>query len=42
MAFAALLAFIFVLGLRGQPANRRTYLLIAAGALVASIWEYFA
>lgn len=42
MAFAALLGFIFLLGLTGWRADRRSYFLIAAGALIASIWEYLA
>jgi hypothetical protein len=42
MAFAALLGFIFVLGLTGRRATRGTYLVIAAAAIVASVWEYLA
>ena len=40
MAFAALLAFIFFLGLTGRKATRGSYLLIAAAAVLASVWEY--
>jgi hypothetical protein len=40
MAFAALVAFIFILGLSGRKATRGAYLTIAAAAIVASIWEY--
>jgi hypothetical protein len=42
MAFAALFAFIFLLGLTGRKATRGTYLAIAAAAIVASAWEYLA
>jgi len=42
MAFALLLAFIFLLGFKGQRATKRTYLLIGVAALVVSIWEYLA
>lgn len=42
MAFAALVAFILFLGLRGHQATRKTYLLIAGAAVVASVWEYLA
>jgi hypothetical protein len=40
MAFGALLAFIFVLGLTGRKASKGTYLAIGAAALIASMWEY--
>ena len=40
MAFAALLGFIFVLGLRGKKPTRGTYVAIGLAALAASIWEY--
>jgi hypothetical protein len=40
MVFVVLLAFIFVLGLTGRQASRGTYIVIAAAAIVASIWEY--
>jgi len=40
MAFAALLAFIFLLGLAGRTPNRGTYLAIAVAALIAAVWEY--
>jgi len=42
MVFAALVAFIFLLGLIGRFPDRRTYLAIAVAALVASLWEYLA
>jgi hypothetical protein len=42
MAFAALLAFILLLGLTSRRATRGTYLVIAAAAIVASAWEYLA
>jgi hypothetical protein len=42
MAFAALLAFILLLGLTGRKATRGTYLAVAVAAIVASIWEYLA
>jgi hypothetical protein len=42
MAFAALLAFIFVLGLSGHKATRGTYIVIALAAMAASVWEYLA
>jgi hypothetical protein len=42
MAFAALLAFIFALGLSGQKATRGTYVLVALAAVAASAWEYLA
>jgi hypothetical protein len=41
MAFAALLAFIFILGLTGKRPSRATYLAIAVAALAAAVWEYF-
>jgi uncharacterized membrane protein YuzA (DUF378 family) len=40
MAFAALLAFIFVLGLSGRKATKVTYFLIGIAALIASVYEY--
>jgi hypothetical protein len=40
MAFAAVLGFIFLLGLFGEKPGRRAYLLIAVAALVAAAWEY--
>ncbi len=40
MAFAVLFAFIIVLGLTGRRATRATYLVIAAAAIAASVWEY--
>jgi hypothetical protein len=40
MAFAALVAFIFLLGLTGRKPTRGTYLAVAAAAVAASIWEY--
>jgi hypothetical protein len=42
MAFAALLAFIFTLGLTGRRATKGTYILIAIAAVAASAWEYLA
>ena len=42
MAFAALLGFIFLLGLSGRRASKGSYLAIAGAALVAALWEYFA
>jgi uncharacterized membrane protein YuzA (DUF378 family) len=42
MAFAAILAFIFVLGLSGRKVNRGTYFLIGLAAVVASVYEYLA
>jgi hypothetical protein len=42
MAFAALLAFIFVLGLSGRKVTNGTYLLIGLAAVVASVYEYLA
>lgn len=42
MAFAALLAFIFVLGLRGREPTKGTYVVIGLAALAASAWEYLA
>ncbi len=42
MAFAALIAFIFVLGLTGRKATRGTYIVIALAAVAASAWEYLA
>jgi hypothetical protein len=42
MAFAALLAFIFALGLSGRKATRGTYVLVALAAVAASAWEYLA
>jgi hypothetical protein len=42
MAFAALVAFIFVLGLSGRKVTRGTYILIAVAAAAASAWEYLA
>lgn len=41
MAFSVLVVFIFVVALRGTPPTRKTYLVIAAAALVTSVWEYF-
>ena len=40
MAFAALIAFIFVLGLSGRRASKGTYVAIGVAALVASAWEF--
>ena len=40
MAFAVLFGFIFFLGLTGRKATRESYLVIAAAAIVASVWEY--
>jgi hypothetical protein len=40
MSFAALVAFIFVLGLRGRRATKGTYALVAAAAVAVSAWEY--
>lgn len=40
MAFAALLAFIFALGLSGRKATKRTYVAIGLAAVAASAWEY--
>lgn len=40
MPFAALIAFIFFLGLIGKRPSRGTYVLIAFAAVAASIWEY--
>jgi hypothetical protein len=42
MAFAALFAFIFLLGLTGRKATRGTYLVMAAAAILVSAWEYLA
>lgn len=42
MAFAGLLAFIFVLGLSGRKPTRGTYIVIALAAVAASAWEYLA
>jgi hypothetical protein len=42
MAFAVLLAFIFVLGLSGRRATRASYIAIGFAAVVASAWEYLA
>ena len=42
MAFAALLAFIFALGLSGHRATRGTYIAIGLAAMAASAWEYLA
>jgi hypothetical protein len=42
MAFAAILAFIFLLGLSGRKVTKATYLLIGLAAVVASIYEYLA
>jgi hypothetical protein len=41
MAFAAVLAFIFLLGFAGEKPGRRAYFLIALAALAAAVWEYF-
>ena len=40
MAFAALVAFIFLLGLTGRKASRGTYFVIALAAVVTSVWQY--
>lgn len=40
MPFAALLAFIFVLGLTGRRPTRGSYVAVAVAAVVASVWEY--
>ncbi len=42
MVFAALVVFIFLLGLIGRSPDRRTYLVLGVAALVASLWEYLA
>ena len=40
MAFAAVVAFIFVLGLRGRRPTRGTYIAIGLAAVAVSAWEY--
>jgi hypothetical protein len=40
MAFALVVAFIFVLGLGGRKATRGMYFLIGLAAASASAWEY--
>jgi hypothetical protein len=40
MAFALVVAFIFVLGLCGRKATRGMYVLIGLAAASASAWEY--
>lgn len=40
MAFAALLIFIFALGLSGRQATKGTFLAIGLAAVVASVWMY--
>ncbi|HVC76721.1 MAG TPA: hypothetical protein VND96_09420 [Candidatus Micrarchaeaceae archaeon] len=40
MAFGALLAFIFALGLSGRKATRGTFVAIGVAAVVASVWVY--
>ena len=40
MAFAGVLAFIFLLGLSGRKPTRGTYFAVAVAALGASVWEY--
>jgi hypothetical protein len=42
MVFAAVLAFIFALGLSGRRATRGTYIAIGFAAVAASAWEYMA
>lgn len=42
MAFAALLVFIFALGLSGRKATRGTYIAIGLAAVAASASEYLA
>jgi hypothetical protein len=42
MAFAAVLALIFVLGLSGRRPTRGTYLVIGLAAAAASAWDYLA
>lgn len=42
MAFAAVLTFIFVLGLSGRRPTRGTYIAIGLAAAAASAWEYLA
>ena len=38
--FAALVVFIFYLGLSGRKATRGMYVTIALAAVAASVWEY--
>jgi hypothetical protein len=40
MAFAALLAFILLLGLSGRKVTKGTYFLIGLAALAVSAYEY--
>ena len=42
MAFAGVLAFIFLLGLSGRRPSKGTYVAIGLAALAASAWEYLA
>lgn len=42
MAFAAVLGFIFLLGVSGRKPGKGSYFAIALAAIVASIWEYVA
>jgi hypothetical protein len=42
MVFAAVLAFIFLLGLSGRKPSKGAYFAIGVAALVASVWEYLA
>ena len=42
MAFAALIALIFVLGLSGRKPTRGMYVFIALAAVATSAWEYLA
>lgn len=39
MPFVSLVAGILVLGILGKGASRRTYLLVAVAAAIASVWE---
>jgi hypothetical protein len=41
MPFAALLGFIFLLGLSGRRPGRSTYLSIFVAGVIATAWEYF-
>jgi hypothetical protein len=42
MAFAGVLAFIFLLGLSGRKPTKGNYFAVVFAALVASVWEYLA
>ena len=40
MAFGSVVGFAVLLGLLGKTPGRKTYLAVAAAAVLASFWQY--